>query len=163
MKMNNDENMKRLELVLDAYGADPQRWPADERETLVREAKSPEGLALMAEAAGIDAMLNALPQPAMPAGALERMMATVPGRETSAEIVDFSTVRKSGKNQMFREFVPAAVAVAACLVLGVMLGTSQLAEQYLPANMVVASNDTTLQDGSVLDLDDGGFEDGEVL
>jgi hypothetical protein len=45
----------------------------------------------------------------------------------------------------------------------VLIGTSQLAEQYLPVGTNVATNNSISQDGTLLDLEDGSYEDGDVL
>jgi hypothetical protein len=55
---------ERLQTILDAYGADPTRWPASERAAAERLlAAMPDGPTLKADAARLDAMLDAMPAP----------------------------------------------------------------------------------------------------
>jgi hypothetical protein len=161
--MSEHEKTDRLTQVLNAYGADPARWPGEEREALLREARSGDVEAELRDAGEIDAVLNAAPLLKMPAGALERMMDAVETSENDADIVNLEDFRKTRKQRILREIVPTITAIAACLVLGVLIGTSQLAEQYLPVGTNVATNNSISQDGTLLDLEDGSYEDGDVL
>lgn len=56
----------RFAALLDAYGAEPRRWPADERaQALAFAADDPGAPALLAAAATLDALIDAgAPQPA---------------------------------------------------------------------------------------------------
>ena len=62
-KMEVDHD--RLEALLEAYGADPERWPAAERDQAVALlASSAEARALQREAATLDRMLDLAAPPA---------------------------------------------------------------------------------------------------
>jgi hypothetical protein len=73
---------ERLAALAAAYGADPARWPADERDAAVRLADGvaqPAPTPDMAEAARIDRLLDAAPTPPQPAAALAgRILAEAP-------------------------------------------------------------------------------------
>ncbi|MGI9481546.1 MAG: hypothetical protein ACR2OR_04210 [Hyphomicrobiales bacterium] len=162
--MNDEKDKSRLEVVLAAYGADPARWPEDERISLLLEVKEIELEQQTREAKEIDFVLGAAHAPAMPHGAIERLMSkTNSGTQKCAEIVELSARRAAPPRPMVLEFLPAGVAIAACLLLGVFIGTSQFAEQYLPVGSMVAANEADFQDDGILDLNGDGFEDGEVL
>lgn len=78
-------NARRLAELLDVYGADPQRWPEDERaaaETLL--ATSPELRARAETAASLDALLDAAPAAPAPSAALrDRILASAPRVDTA--------------------------------------------------------------------------------
>ena len=65
---------ERMQQLIAAYGADPARWPPDER---IDPAELPG--ALRREVAEFDAdLLNALPDPPLPAGLRARILAAAP-------------------------------------------------------------------------------------
>lgn len=74
--------LDRLTEILDAYGADPNRWPAAERaDALALVAVSPDARDLVAAAARLDAVLDALPPAQAPSAALRaRIVAAAPAR-----------------------------------------------------------------------------------
>jgi len=104
----------RLAEILDAWGADSRRWPADEREAaLALLAGSEAARALRADAASLDMLLDLAVAPA-PSPAL--MAAIMAGAEPA------------GWRRWLAEFWPVgpawqpASAFAAALVLGVAIG-----------------------------------------
>lgn len=73
------DTLARFEALLDAYGAEPRRWPADRRaaaEALL--ARSPEARALQAAARRLDALLDAAPAAPAPAHLVGRVIAAAP-------------------------------------------------------------------------------------
>ena len=59
--------LARFRDLIGAYGADPRRWPPDERaEAEALLARSPEAAALQRTAAALDALLDRAPAPAAP-------------------------------------------------------------------------------------------------
>lgn len=75
--MNPAMSLERLAVIVDAYGAEPRRWPAAEREAaLALVAGNTAAEALLAEARMLDASLDALPLPA--AATVARRRAAMP-------------------------------------------------------------------------------------
>lgn len=104
-------DMTRFQLLLDAYGADPGRWPAAERaaaEALL--AADPTAQAARREALALDAALDLLPTPPVPADLAARIAAAAPLR----------TPRPANSNRPW----PMAMALAASAALGLWLGVA---------------------------------------
>lgn len=100
----------RFEYLLDAYGADFRRWPPDERasaESFARE--NAEALAPMLEAAhALDANLDLADAAQAPSSELSaRILAAAPRARLAAPRTNFA---------------PAGWALAACTLLGVLIG-----------------------------------------
>ena len=76
-------DVKRLEQVLESYGADPERWPADDRsglESLLAE--SPDARALRDAAARLDSILDTAGEiPTPPPQLAARILQGAPGRK----------------------------------------------------------------------------------
>jgi hypothetical protein len=74
--------LARLNELLAAYGASPERWPADERELAMRLiAASPAARAACDDAAAVDRLLDAASMPEAPSAALRaRVLASAPQR-----------------------------------------------------------------------------------
>lgn len=67
----------RLIALADAFGADPRRWPRDEREAARALLNSdPAARAALDQAAELDAMLDAAPRPAVSADLRDRVIAS---------------------------------------------------------------------------------------
>ncbi len=126
----SEANQNRLKQVLAAYGADPARWPDDERAALKREIAETGSSELpeWREAREIDAILSSAPE--VPVS--DRMIDQILMRAQEfpkAEVVPFaakpssvvSTVRRIG----LREAVPVGVALAASLLMGVFAGLDE--------------------------------------
>ncbi len=99
---------KRFEQVLDAYGADPKRWPEAERaEADAFRAAHPDiADALVAQARTLDGLLDTARDPA---------------RDTSllaARILKQAPVAPAARSNFLRP----AIALAACAVFGIVLG-----------------------------------------
>jgi hypothetical protein len=96
-------NRERFETLLAAYGADPKRWPAEER--AAAKAFNPD---LAGEARSIDALLDiAREAPQTNPGLASKIMNAAPRK---AARTSFAFDRR------------AALALAACAVVGVVVG-----------------------------------------
>ncbi|HEY7610596.1 MAG TPA: hypothetical protein VIF14_15295 [Alphaproteobacteria bacterium] len=74
------EALAQFEALLGAYGAEPRRWPADRRaaaEALL--ARSPVALAMKAEAARLDSLIDGAGVEPAPAHLVGRVLAAAPG------------------------------------------------------------------------------------
>lgn len=119
--------LELLEEVLDAYGADRTRWPADVRRQLAPlVSSSPEARRMMAEAEAFDRLLDlapALPQAkvtaladriALQAGRTPRMVSSTP-----------MTLPGSERAPVWRRHAAGMASLAASLMIGLLLGQSQ--------------------------------------
>lgn len=119
--------LARFRELIDAYGADPKRWPTAERaeaETLL--ARLPEAASLQREAAALDALLDLAPAPAAPrleAATLAARIATAPQE----------TIRP-WRLRFRDEFWIRAVGLAAAAIIGFVVGTTQMADLGEPAS-----------------------------
>jgi len=116
--------LARFEALLDAYGAEPRRWPAERRawaEALL--ARSPEAAALRATAARLDGLLDATGVEPAPAYLVGRVLASAPRA---------AAPRASWSAGLFK---PAA-GLAFAAVLGLALGS--LVSPFAAANGEVA-------------------------
>lgn len=104
--------IERFKVLVEAYGADPARWPEAERAVAEAFANaSPEAQQLLAEAAAFDLMLDAA--------------STAPvTRELEARVLDGFAARKTRRFPFLPEVLPwtQAAALAASLVLGMLAG-----------------------------------------
>ena len=95
---------ERFKAIVEAYGADPKRWPEAERAEAQAFALQPEAAAILAEARGIDALLDASDESAPVSLAFVRNGIAAAPKPTAA-----------------LSWRPYA-AMAACAVLGLALG-----------------------------------------
>lgn len=115
--------MTRLEAILDAYGADPERWPADERdavETLV--AASQEARALLRAAADLDEILDAAPSHAVRPKLADDIVAALPSKQKPSLRLAASRPAPKRTRLSWRwatQIVPMAAAAALVLWLSV--------------------------------------------
>lgn len=113
--MKTTMNAERLQALIAAYGADPQRWPQAERAAAQALASDPHASAVLREARALDAALDALP-PVAPDVALRR------------SILDALPARAPGLGQVLGEFLAgigwrlAGPAFALALAGGVAAG-----------------------------------------
>jgi len=80
-RINDLATLARLTTVLEAYGANPQRWPAAERtglQALVRTV--PEAHHLFAEAQALDRRLDTVPEPTASPELLAAVLGAAEGR-----------------------------------------------------------------------------------
>lgn len=111
-----DVAVDRVRTLIDAYGADPDRWPAAERDAALRIVETDPTLAAeLADARALDRLLDAVPAP-LPNPALKAALKAVPER---------ARLRWSDRLAAFWPFGapwrPAAGLAAAALV-GIVVG-----------------------------------------
>ncbi|MFO0992371.1 MAG: hypothetical protein U1E67_10615 [Hyphomicrobiales bacterium] len=113
----------RLAELAEAFGADPARWPPEERAlaALLEEAD-------LAGVREIDAVLAHAGRPALdPAArmaAMSRIMASTSGSKTSG-------LPRMGR--AWSAWAPAATALAASFALGIYLGSAGLVDNLIPS------------------------------
>ena len=135
--MTKATELERLKDVLQAYGADPDKWPQDEREHLqtIATTHGSEVEMWMKDARQLDAVLSLVPDAEVPGGAVDRLMAKV-AVPPSAPVVDFQAARaKRARARSWidlRQAVPVGIAMAASLMIGVLAGLSDLTASYIP-------------------------------
>lgn len=136
---------ERFAVIVDAYGADPRRWPAAEREAAEALAASDaQAGALLAEAraldGGLDAWLDALPVPAPASAALRR--AVMP------PVVAAATSRWQELLALLGGWRLALPAMAAALVVGIGFGAGASRSDW--AAVTTAETETASSAGSTL-------------
>jgi hypothetical protein len=153
---------ERLMAVIDAYGGDAEHWPANERQALEALADAHPELQRHRDAArALDRVLaHAASPPSAGLEALkERVMAEVALGDTKAgaavelpsgAVVSLSPRPASGRSLRPRTVWPAAAALAASLLVGVFLGTSELARPAVEG--LVETAGLEVQGESGLDL-----------
>ena len=111
----------RLQRLIEAYGADPARWPAAEREAAERLlAASPDLTAAVNEARRLDGALDDY-GPAARVGSetrLERALADLPPQQADG-------VAASGPS-FIASVLPRAAVLAAASVAGIFIGLSDI-------------------------------------
>lgn len=155
-------DLKRLEDVLDTYGALPERWPDDEREMLLRfvgtDARAEK---LMGDARRFEAVL-ALAPAGHAGAALERRIvaAALDDSEREARIVPIEAGRRPGRIDALPKSLgvswPAAV-LAASFFLGLYVGSSEIVPGVVADSLRLANLTETLDEsddlfGSSVDL-----------
>lgn len=113
--------LSRLSEILDAYGADPDCWPLEDRvAALELLAQSAEARALAHSAGNLDALLDAAPLSLPPRPIADALTARIVAQLPGAEILAFArTVRVSWG-------WPNWTALAAAAVAGLIVGWSGL-------------------------------------
>jgi hypothetical protein len=155
-------NETRLLELIDAYGADPERWPAGERPAaLALLARSAAARTALAEASALDHLLDAAPAPVAPTADLAaRVLARAPRAAVR--------VRRP-----LRRFVATALPVAAAAgFLLWMAGpttdmpapgpsaigeVAALGDLTVPTDVLLDLSDLTLADDPDLSCDESAF------
>lgn len=136
-KPTTEMTVERFQALIEAYGADPARWPADKGAAMARFAnQSAAAKALLKEAAALDAALSfyAVPEPS--AALTERLLgdsaaALLRGAQASAPLVKTRADWLQWLTAAASRWAPAsALAGAAALgmVVGVQLNTSAIGD-----------------------------------
>ncbi len=134
-------DLDRLELLLEAYGADARRWPADEREeALALLARSPAARALQREAAALDRLLD---QATPPAPSPELMADVLAGAAASP------WRRWAGTLWPFGPIWKPASALALAGLLGIVTGLLVPGEGLLLGSQIGGEIDNLLLDPPV--------------
>ncbi len=102
--------LARFEALLDAYGAEPRRWPADRRaaaEALLQ--RSPEAQAMQATARRLDALIDTAAVETVPAHLVGRVIAAAP--------------KPRARGGWFGTLLKPAAGIAFAALLGLAMGT----------------------------------------
>jgi hypothetical protein len=115
--------LDRFRELLDAYGAEPGRWPANERgPAAMLLAQDMEAARLLEQAAAIDAMLDRATF-APPVIDAERLIASITAEpQRTAQIVTLRPVRRPSAGGFWLKVASLAAAAA----IGFLVGVSQL-------------------------------------
>jgi hypothetical protein len=133
----------RFTAIIAAYGADPARWPADEREAAQAFAKvAPiEATPILTEARRLDAMLDGLPEPAAASDA------------QGDAIAHLRAAAKPGRLSQIKAWLgwqgpiwQPAGAVAAAMMFGLVLGIE--APHSLPFSAIAQESQYSPADAS---------------
>jgi hypothetical protein len=118
--------LARFRALVEAYGANPEKWPAEERPTFERFASSAEGRAWLVEQRSVDAWLDASTE-LEPSADLLRRVAEIPVRNAkpAARVWPFGRMRG------------LVGALAAAAAVGMVVG--------------MTTNDATSDDGEAWD------------
>src|SRR5262245_52400942 len=149
---NMSVTLAEFRQLLDVYGADRVRWPVDVRAAAAQlVARDAEARRLLAEAEALDRVLESAPVPALAveAALAERIVAAA---QRSPRIVKLEDARpvapgaspvqgaavppvataSNRRSWLLRKEARALGLLAASLVIGVVLGNSELTPQLLP-------------------------------
>jgi hypothetical protein len=137
--LNNDSpaDKRRLIQVLESYGADPARWPQDEREVLRRLLflGDPAIEEAVKTAQEMDSILARAPAPAVDAElSRDRFLARL--REQGLPVtspLDLAGRRSGSAGALRRLPWPAFGALAASLAAGIYAGAGGMAHEFIPA------------------------------
>ncbi len=114
--------LDRFRELLDAYGAEPRRWPANERamaEALL--AGSADTRALRAKAAAIDGLLDRAPPLAPPIIDAEVLIGAITAKPQS-QIVALRPARRAPAGAFWLK----VASLAAAAIIGFLIGVTQL-------------------------------------
>ena len=148
------DKTERLKAVIEAYGADPARWPKADRVALADVAR-PEGA--ISEAKEVDRVLAAAGRPAVPPGARARLQDAIEGLPQEAVPAVQSAVSPFGVSRF-----AAVSTLAASLFIGVYIGALGNVDPVLfgESDGVIWSDSDGLEDpfdlDSLIGADNGG-------
>lgn len=156
----------RLKQVLEAYGADPSRWPVEDCAELERllEASGSQDQAALAEAREIDLILSSLGRVDVPDAALQRAL-EVSAQNPKAQVVPLNHSIKTQNpwvsQHRLREALPVGIALAASLLAGVFAGLDEQIGNFA----TVASLETAVPglEDALWSFDPFNMNDGEQL
>jgi hypothetical protein len=146
---NTGMTLADFERLLDVYGGDRTRWPAEERAAAAQlVARDARARGILAEAEALDRVLERAPLPslAIEAALAERIVAAaqrsprivkIPAGQSSGTSLPGSEVfprqqARSWKRQFLRGDVRAAAVLAASLAVGIFIGISNVPQSVLP-------------------------------
>ncbi len=117
--------MDRLRELLEAYGAEPGRWPARERAAaLTLLAENEDAQRLQRQAAAIDGLLDRATPIAPPIIDAELLVASVTA--TPQKTADVVTLRPAARRSSGGSFWLKVASLAAAAMIGFLVGISQL-------------------------------------
>lgn len=114
--------LDRFRELLDAYGAEPRRWPANERATAeALAAQRPEARELRARAAVIDGLLDRATPLAPPIIDAEALIGRITA-EAQAQVVALRPARRPSAGAFWLK----VASLAAAAMIGFLVGVTQL-------------------------------------
>lgn len=134
-------------LLLETFGGDRTRWPADDRRRFARLlSASPEARRLLSEAEALDRLLDEAPRlsPAREARLAESIMAAA--TEERPKVVSMPKTRRATPTRIW----PAAALLAASLLAGVFAGMTGMLDDVMTPETQLALDDETLVDEDLL-------------
>ena len=141
MNHSSTMSLERLRALLDAYGANPERWPPEEREAaLALVEQSPQAQHWRDASARVDALLDHAPGIEVSATLIDRILAAAPTPAPSANRTPppyRHTTRRVRAWQTLAAAVP--LAAAAVVVVWVLTKPSQTPER---TNVALAEIET---------------------
>ncbi len=148
----------RIATLLDAYGADPRRWPAEDREAYADALADARFRADVRDARELDGLLGLASLPEPDAGAAVRLIARAATEPQAANVIAFPAARRRWSLPL-----PALSALAASLAIGLYLGASGLTAGlfHLPSQSDEVSEVAQLEGLDVLDGTVGFLAEGE--
>ena len=125
--------------LVEAYGADPKRWPAERRDDALALTKSdPAAAAVLDEARSLDEVLDAAPAQA-PSLMLRTVVAAAAlGRDRRRAGHRSGHAGPAGRP--FPRRLAAAAAIAAACAAGAVTGVAAATRQVLPVRAVVSAD-----------------------
>ena len=136
---------KRLDHLLEIYGADRARWPEAERVAYTQGGAE-------AEARAIDSMLSLATEPVPPEGAMARLLDRIASEPQPAKVIAFQPLARRPSLMRYA----AALPLAASLALGIYLGAQGSLDFMLPTALtgdVALTGDITDELGGVGEAD----------
>jgi anti-sigma factor RsiW len=113
--------------LIEAYGADPARWPSDERAAAERHmAANPAARAAVEEARRLDALLGRMPP--VPEMTSFPLPAALPAQRRPL----LQRLVRPGRAVAWSMW-PRVAALAMASIVGVVIGTSGIADHFSPA------------------------------
>lgn len=129
-----DPTVDRLARVTASYGADPARWPEDERAALQDVLTGMDAAAgQIDEEKALDRLLDLVPPPEPPPGSVDRILSAAGIEPRGASVVAFPHPPRA--RPVGLRFRPAIGLIAASLVLGIITGSYRVADpDFLDTN-----------------------------
>jgi hypothetical protein len=125
--------------LVEAYGADPRRWPTERRDEAIALTKSdPVAAAFLDEARSLDEVLDAAPvqSPSL------MLRTTVAGAALGGDRrrAGYRSRQAGSLGRPFPRRLAAAAAIAAACAAGVVTGVAAATRQVLPVRAVVSAD-----------------------
>jgi len=153
--------MDRLQAVLAAYGADPARWPDQDRVLApLLTTAIPDLMTSLENARSLDAALAHASRPVAPATAAHRLVTSV--KEAPGNIVPFdrhAATHSPARRMTLSGRLAIATSLAASLVFGIYLGASGQSDWLTPPPLAEESPEYMSAQLDVLDGTLQLFED----
>ncbi|MGH1352189.1 MAG: hypothetical protein ACRBBN_15470 [Methyloligellaceae bacterium] len=150
---NLDNALQRLTTVLEVYGAKPLSWPEEERDFLQKLIrKNIAADQIYQEAVALEHVLDQAAVPKDMASLQSRIMArigeqaVISEQTVEAEVIDFASRQKPkpAAKVPYLDIVQNIAVMAAALIIGIYIGTTDFVSKLTPFDQSVSSNIVTL-------------------